>query len=71
MVFAALSPRRCFRLVVATITSPITKKSTIRSRFRMLACPKVSRSAPSIERTSIPVAFFPIVWPHRHSVRAK
>ena len=38
-VFAARSPSRCLRLVAAIITSPITKKSTSRSRLRMLAWP--------------------------------
>jgi hypothetical protein len=56
-VFAALSPSRCLRFVAAIITSPIPKKSTIRSRLRMLACPKEIRSPPSAGRTTIPVAF--------------
>ena len=37
----------------------------------MLAWPKVSFSEPSIERTSSPVAFLPIVCPQRHSQKAK
>jgi hypothetical protein len=66
-----LSPSRCRRASVAIISSPITKKSTKRSRFRTLAWLKVSRSAPSIERTSMPNTFLPIVCPQRHSQKAE
>ena len=37
----------------------------------MLAWPQLRRAAPSIERTSIPVAFLPIVCPQCHSQKAK